>query len=468
MASKNLILALFTILALLTMSASLASGVTINSISLNPSSGKAPLTSKISASIEGTGSYSYEWDMGDGFSASKESFSHEYASAGTYTVKLDVTDLGDNSTDSKTATLTVEAAQRITLSVNANPVSGNAPLTATFVVAITGEDPFTYEWDFNGDGSIESRSENPSYTYSIPGTYEAELKVTDSLGNTKTDSVKIYVTKFDPKINVDSYSPTSFKLNGETTMSIIVANTGNEYLTNIDAKTISDKVIFKKSTTISSLAPNDKDVITLTFVPVSAGKFNIPVKIMGKNFNLAVEIVDENKLYSADELQQKVAGLKQTLDQYERDYLNKKASGYLVGDIYTSITSAKDTLQSIQADLISGKLASVNNALIVLQPKIEDIGNFLKESQKPKKSFGDILKENALFITTIAAGIAALGGIIARLKAKTKAIGEKVHSHIKKTFSKDKEMPQAAHEIKEEHHTAAHKEKPKAKKARKK
>jgi PKD repeat protein len=55
----------------------------------------------------------------------------------------------------------------------------------------------SWEWDFDGDGTYDSTEENPYYVYTIPGTYDVTLRVTDIEGeavNTQTG----YVTVLEP------------------------------------------------------------------------------------------------------------------------------------------------------------------------------------------------------------------------------------------------------------------------------
>ena len=58
------------------------------------------------------------------------------------------------------------------------------------------EDPgdLDYSWDFDGDGTKDSSAAAPKHTYTEPGTYDAELTVTDPQGLDDTDTVQVTVT----------------------------------------------------------------------------------------------------------------------------------------------------------------------------------------------------------------------------------------------------------------------------------
>ena len=49
----------------------------------------------------------------------------------------------------------------------------------------TGTKPFTYAWDFNNDGIVDSIAQNPTYIYTVPGTYTVKLTVTNTAGSSE-------------------------------------------------------------------------------------------------------------------------------------------------------------------------------------------------------------------------------------------------------------------------------------------
>jgi cytochrome c len=87
---------------------------------------------------------------------------------------------------------------------SANPTSGPAPLTVNFSSEGTEDldgDAITLQWSF-GDGTT-STDANPTHTYDNPGTYTAQLRVTDTTGKVGTATVTIDVGNTRPTVRID-------------------------------------------------------------------------------------------------------------------------------------------------------------------------------------------------------------------------------------------------------------------------
>ncbi len=411
--------------------------IKLESIDASPSSGKAPLEVSFKAKIKGSGDYAYEWNLGDGFTSTKNEFSHTYESEGTYTVSLKVTDNSDGEEETKTTTITVEKAEPLVVSISANPVSGTAPLDVVFVTAVTGEAPFVYEWDFNEDDIVDSRIKDPTYTYTEPGVYEANLVVTDAAGTKNKEGVDIAVKEVVIKINLKSYSPKSFKINEESSINIIIENTGEDHLNDIDAKLLSDKIIFHKSTIIGSLPPEESDIITVTFTPTTAGRYDLKPRILGKDLSIKIDVIDEKLLFNATELENNINDIKIRLDAYDKEYYEKK-SKYVLGDVVEQIKSVRSGIQTSKQNIYAGKLSEANSSIAMMEAQLMEIDNDLKTAEKIKKTIPEILKENAVLITTVLAAATALAGLFAKMFMKARHIGKKVKHGIKKKVGKKK------------------------------
>jgi len=89
--------------------------------------------------------------------------------------------------------------------VAADVEAGLAPLTVHFNSAGTADpdgDALRYAWDFDADGRVDSRAQNPSFTYTENGVYEATLIVTDSTGRRAWASVRIIVGNTIPVVTL--------------------------------------------------------------------------------------------------------------------------------------------------------------------------------------------------------------------------------------------------------------------------
>ena len=124
---------------------------------------------------------SYEWDFGDGTTGTGVTASHDYTAAGTYAVRLTVTD-DDGATDTVEQAVTVTAPR-----VNQAPTAAFTSTATDLTVAVDGSDSVdldgavaAYAWDF-GDGTTAT-GVTASHAYAAAGTYTVRLTVTDTDG----------------------------------------------------------------------------------------------------------------------------------------------------------------------------------------------------------------------------------------------------------------------------------------------
>jgi len=132
----------------------------------------------------------YSWTFGDGGTSTAQNPSRTYATAGTFTVTLTVTD-NQGATNAVSHTVTVTAPNQPPVAAFSSSCSG---LSCSFTS--TSSDPdgtiSAYSWTF-GDGGT-STAQNPSHTYGAGGTATVTLIVTDNQGATNTVSLTLTVT----------------------------------------------------------------------------------------------------------------------------------------------------------------------------------------------------------------------------------------------------------------------------------
>lgn len=138
--------------------------------------------------------------------ASAESPSLQLDVAGEYEITLVV---NDGALDSEADSLLITAANStLTALPRAVPTFGDAPLAVTFSPDANTDNAIElYEWDFDGDGTIDRRETvggNFTYTYQDSGVYLAALTVTDSNGDTSTSTLEINVGNEAPVVTAEA------------------------------------------------------------------------------------------------------------------------------------------------------------------------------------------------------------------------------------------------------------------------
>jgi len=150
---------------------------------------------------------SYQWQFGDGQTATGANPTHTYTESGTYTVTLTIPDEVNGLQTTYTKPITVVAGEGLTAGFTTSQRSGTPPLTVQFVDTSTGN-PTAWAWNF-GDGSATSNTRNPSHTYASIGSYTVSLYVEnaeDSDWEVKTNYIT--VSSFPPIIASPTYNTT--------------------------------------------------------------------------------------------------------------------------------------------------------------------------------------------------------------------------------------------------------------------
>jgi PKD repeat protein len=90
-----------------------------------------------------------------------------------------------------------EAINPLTVEITSSDTEGEAiaPTTFEFEADVGGgTEPYTYSWDFDGEGSSgEGNEQTVSHTFEEAGIYDVSLTVTDSGGQSASDSMEIII-----------------------------------------------------------------------------------------------------------------------------------------------------------------------------------------------------------------------------------------------------------------------------------
>jgi len=295
----------------------------------NPSSGVAPLTVQLdaSASSDSTGTITeYNWNFGDGQTATGKQTSHVFQTIGTYTVQLTVKDnQGLRATTTHLVSVTKPENQLPTAKIAASPTSGLAPLTVDFDGTLSSDPDGQiahYLWNF-GDGQT-STDATTAHTYTQGGSFTATLTVTDNDGGMASATIAIDVTADTtaPTLSIDIPDGSTI----HTSTPLLTVNYSDE-LSGIDPSTLA---IFVDGTDVTSHAAVGNDSALLQFTeafPLSNGPHEISVRVADHSGNIA-----------------------QTTSHFTVD-LGQISTGYLVGQVTDVVGSPIEgaTITSVQA-----------------------------------------------------------------------------------------------------------------------
>ncbi len=146
----------------------------------------------IGSATGGTTPYTFDWDLGDGNTVTAQTVTHIYEAGGTYPVTLTVTDSAEEpATAEDTLTLTLGGLEA---SASADPRLAEPGEEIAFTgTAIGGEEPYTYEWDFDDGLSVTTSAVTVTHVYTETDIYDVTLTVTDVNACTAEDTVRVAV-----------------------------------------------------------------------------------------------------------------------------------------------------------------------------------------------------------------------------------------------------------------------------------
>jgi PKD repeat protein len=141
----------------------------------------------------------YEWDFGDGTTATGPSVTHAFQPANSYNVTLQVTDQNNlhgtaqKSVQVKDPPVTPSQPPQAVISPPPAPIEAGRLVNFDGSGSQSGDQPIAgYTWDF-GDRSPSASGPTVQHTYNQAGTYDVTLTVTDDQGTPNTTSVQVTV-----------------------------------------------------------------------------------------------------------------------------------------------------------------------------------------------------------------------------------------------------------------------------------
>lgn len=131
----------------------------------------------------------YDWDFGDGFTTTDLLPTHSYATAGPFTITLQLT-APDNCASTQSVDILVNPNPQAAF--NANQGCENQPTVFSDQSTVAAGFFNRWEWDF-GDGVGSSTDEDPTYSYVGTGDFDVTLVVETAAGCTDTVTQQVSV-----------------------------------------------------------------------------------------------------------------------------------------------------------------------------------------------------------------------------------------------------------------------------------
>jgi gliding motility-associated-like protein len=146
--------------------------------------------------MNGSSVQSYHWDFGEAAlttdTSNLQNPTYLFSAAGTYTVTLSTTSPG-GCVSTATASINVAAAPTAAFTAPADVCDGTPVVFVNNSTTPAGTTITNTDWDFTNDGIVDNTTSAPTFTYPGPGTYTAELTITNSGGCSNTVTVPIVV-----------------------------------------------------------------------------------------------------------------------------------------------------------------------------------------------------------------------------------------------------------------------------------
>jgi PKD repeat protein len=129
----------------------------------------------------------YSWDFGDGVTATGATSSHAYASVGSYTVTLTVTDNRGGTASTTQVVSPTNAAPHASLTASCSALDCSVDAGASTDDATIA----AYTWQFGDGATVTGPGPAAAHSYPVPGDYTVTVTVTDNDGASDTTAAVV-------------------------------------------------------------------------------------------------------------------------------------------------------------------------------------------------------------------------------------------------------------------------------------
>lgn len=216
------------------------------------------------------------------------------------------------------------------------------------------------------------------------------------------------------ELTIEKITPTTVGM-GQQQLNILVRNTGNVALFEIEAEVSGYGVTTQEKISIEKLPAGEKDY-TFTKINIQdAGIIDVVVKVMSNKTILVQEIVQitvqekiseknetsEAILFNATEAEALLDKEKLLYEVVEKAFFEKEKQGYLVYGIDEDIKEIKENLRKAQIAILEQNKGDFDKYLVLTKTNREDVEGRLETAEKEKKTIMQLLSDNLALIGSL-------------------------------------------------------------------
>ncbi len=243
-------------------------------------------------------------------------------------------------------------------------------------------------------------------------------------------------------LTLDKVSPRQLDV-GQSQLSVFISNQYQMEITGVDAKVSGEGIKTLSSTPVDRIASKDKDAVLVTIKVDGPGTIGLLVKITAKVNGEDITLNAYDQVFvkappieapvkvsqsEMDEISKAIDKGKEDLNSLELEYQRKKADGYLVSELYDRVKYIRGLLQDAQKNLLDSKYIDTRKTLSLVTSSTDDLRQALQEAPKGEKKLKDVIKDNALLITTIIGTVVAIIGFLEKSGLRKKGKKENDNS----------------------------------------
>jgi hypothetical protein len=212
---------------------------------------------------------------------------------------------------------------------------------------------------------------------------------------------------------IEKVTPTAIN-KGEEQLNIVVRNTGNVVLQNIEAQVTGYGITTQETISIETLLAGEKDYTFTKIIAEQSGEIDLVVKIYVNGSLLlqdiaqlsvledaVMEVVEELNTFNKTAAAQQLNETRTLFNTVEKQYYEKEKQDYLVYGIDDDLDDVKEYLRLAQVALIEEEKKEFEKNLLAAKSALETIEADITGAEKEEKTILELLSENLALVGSL-------------------------------------------------------------------